>query len=576
MLGYEPQMVDLTKVRPKPLITKSRCPVFASDTGSRERDDTGSRVRLCVVVSTEVLEDETALPVLAALNNHPAFELLVISATQGREAIRESRFGSIQTLSHTEFSPSTLAKTTDICVFYGSSVSGERMAGFAMDLIKNAGVVVDCTDNGALAATGAPVVRGPATLQTIVPLLEGSVLPGRKAIGAGNASEKWVGDNSISKLLEVLGIVPEATVRTPDAKTPRTVIIPTNGVGLGHAQRSSLIAQEMGADHPVGFAAFPSCIPMLQAKGFDCAPLVQKSDFHSEPFANDLINYARLGKLMQRGDRLVFDGGYVFDSIYRTIVERELSAVWIRRGLWQAGQINHTPLERERVFDRVIVPAEAFDELNSAYTYGPDVHAVGPIVQQRDMTKKCRAGMRAKLETRFKRGFKKLVVTMLGGGVAADRSLQLQSLCAQFEARPDCLHLIVVWPNATISANLFGWKNSVVVRTQRALELSMAADLVISAVGYNSFHEILYHRIPAIFIPQMASYMDDQERRARAASDRGLAVTVLADELLVLEREVGAFLDGNKAGEIRQRMGDVSLPDPGNRAAARLIEGVGR
>jgi UDP:flavonoid glycosyltransferase YjiC (YdhE family) len=152
----------------------------------------------------------------------------------------------------------------------------------------------------------------------------------------------------------------------------------------------------------------------------------------------------------------------------------------------------------------------------------------------------------------------------------------LQSLCAQFEARPDCLHLIVVWPNATISANLFGWKNSVVVRTQRALELSMAADLVISAVGYNSFHEILYHRIPAIFIPQMASYMDDQERRARAASDRGLAVTVLADELLVLEREVGAFLDGDKAGEIRQRMGDVSLPDPGNRAAARLIEGVGR
>ena len=105
------------------------------------------------------------------------------------------------------------------------------------------------------------------------------------------------------------------------------------------------------------------------------------------------------------------------------------------------------------------------------------------------------------------------------------------------------------------------------------LALCQAADLVISAAGYNSFHEILYHGIPAIFVPQMAAYMDDQERRAKSASDRGLSATVLASEMLLLEREVKAFLDGGKAAEIRQNLSNTTLPEPGNAAAAALIEG---
>lgn len=97
---------------------------------------------------------------------------------------------------------------------------------------------------------------------------------------------------------------------------------------------------------------------------------------------------------------------------------------------------------------------------------------------------------------------------------------------------------------------------------------------MISAAGYNSFHEILFHGIPAIFVPQMAAYMDDQERRALAASERGLSGTILASEMLLLEREVAAFLDGGKAAEIRRNLKKAELPQPGNRAAAQLIEGL--
>jgi UDP-N-acetylglucosamine:LPS N-acetylglucosamine transferase len=109
------------------------------------------------------------------------------------------------------------------------------------------------------------------------------------------------------------------------------------------------------------------------------------------------------------------------------------------------------------------------------------------------------------------------------------------------------------------------------VRTRDTLSLARAADLAISAVGYNTFHELLYNRIPAIFIPQVAAYLDDQERRARAASDRGLAETVLAHELLILERRLRTLLDSG-ASRLRDALSTLDLPTTGNAAAARLIE----
>jgi UDP:flavonoid glycosyltransferase YjiC (YdhE family) len=167
-------------------------------------------------------------------------------------------------------------------------------------------------------------------------------------------------------------------------------------------------------------------------------------------------------------------------------------------------------------------------------------------------------------------------VTMLGGGVASDRTAQIQTISALLDRRPRCLHLVVVWPNSRVSPGHYGWPGTRVVRTHNSLALAAAADLVVSAAGYNSFHELLYHGIPTIFIPQVAPYLDDQERRARAASERGLAETVLSHELLRLERAITAFLDGGEGEAMRNRLRDHVLPEPGNRVAARLIEDGGQ
>ncbi|MFV2001696.1 MAG: glycosyltransferase [Paracoccaceae bacterium] len=570
-LGREPRMIDLNEFQQKQLLKASVLPLVATAPLAAKPQRAAPEV--FVFLPPERLEEDLTLPMLGAMNHLADFRLNIIISGKGRDIISKSKYSSLTVYGLAELATTTFAKLADIIVFYGDGVPGERMATLALDILRHSGVVIDCTGSAAFVASGAPVLRGPQEIAAMPNFLEHSVLVNRAEIARQIKSNAWLEANSIERLELALDLPkPRAAGRKTSVKSRKTVFYPTNGNGLGHAQRCSLIAAQFRDAKSVVFAAFPSCIPLINSKGFACLPLVQKSDEHDEAHANDLVNYLRLGRSLNQGDRFVFDGGYVFDSVYRTIMEKSLSATWVRRGLWRAGQITDTSLDREKVFEKVIIPSEAFDELNAAYSYGRHVHHVGPIVQNSTQTVKDNKALRQKLGKTFGKKINRLVVTMLGGGVAADRSAQMQTLCTLFERQKDCLHLVVVWPNSKVSSGIFGWKNTRVVKTKNALALCQAADFVVSAVGYNSFHELLYHRVPAILVPQTAPYMDDQERRARAASERGLAETVLASEFLLLEREVAAFLHGGKAALIRKELAGETFVERGNKAAAQIIQ----
>ncbi len=575
-LGYEPQLVDLCELQPKPIRAPHVAPLFAVSAPAPVRR--AQQLRLFMVLPEEILEDPSTPPVLDTLAQMAHVECRVITSGHGRELMRKQGHPLPSAIGFSDLAPTTLAGMADILAIFGPSLPGEQMAAFSLNLMARGGVVIDATSSDAIVQTGAPVLRGPYALAGLRTFLENQVLPNLEALRNEMAGHPWLQASDLSRLENALGMQrpkPAETGENVASGTARRVIFnPTNGVGLGHAQRAAVVASALGDDIDAGFAAFPSCLPMLQAKGFNCLPLVSRSDDFNQPHANDLLNYLRLGQLLTPRDTLIFDGGYVFDSVLRNIVEKQLRAVWIRRGLWQAGQARRTPLEREIYFDKVIVPQEAFDELNIDYSFGKEVHHVGPVVQLAPQNASARAALRAGLAQRFGRDYTHLVVTMLGGGVAADRTAQMQTLCAQIAAHPDWLHLMVVWPNGKVGAPLYGWENSFPVMTQRALGLAQAADVLVSAAGYNSVHEVLYHGIATIFIPQMASYMDDQERRARALSDRDLAVTVSADELMALQRHLADFLEGDKAAEIRANLQAQTLPDTGTERAARLVEEV--
>jgi len=565
-IGRDPKVINLLDSQYSPLVPEALSPQLALS--DEQRPPRVGPTRLCVFLDTGMLQSSDTFSALEMLALDPALHLSVLVSGPTPEApvtTVHSHY-TIDRLEHV--SAISVLRQCDVAVVAGEGPIDERQAVFLVDLMAWGKPTIDCTTDENILAVGAPALRGPESLAALPTYLKGTALLNLKAISSFMRQNNWLKRCSLGLVEQSLGLAPPSDADR-SRRAPRTVMMPTNGVGLGHAQRLGLIAASMETRANTLFAAFPSCVTLLQNRGFDCIPLVQKSSAHSESFANDLVNYRRLDRALQRGDRFVFDGGYIFDSIFRLIQEKDIGAAWIRRGLWQPGQANLRTLARGKIFRKIIVPQEAFEELNGGVFWDRSVENVGPVVQ----TIAAQNGkIRQKLEEKIGRPFQKLIVSMLGGGSAADRSAQLQTLCNHFERRSDCLHLIIVWPGSKVEPGLYGWRNSRVMQTQNALAFALEADLVISAAGYNSFHEVLYHRLPAIFMPQMAPFMDDQERRARAASDRQLAETVLAHELFRLEREVQTFLDEGKAAVVREKLSEVELAKPGTEQAAQLID----
>lgn len=576
VLGQDPEVVDLA-AGARALDELGRdAPVI----GAPRRSAPGARPR-CLIVEPD-LQDGRQASALVALALSRRFQVAVLTDGKAKHAWTATHGAAIPFYHYGEILPAALSERVDILVSFRPPQKNYRLQCLVANLVLSGAALLDGSEGHGVARVQDAFIRGPVDLPSL-----GAFLASEIATNLGEIGKHVQGSATAARLsgARLAGLLQSGPTERPPrtsgrgagtgSTVDRIIFLPTNGVGLGHAQRCALVAAELDRTRAEAvFAVFPSCMRLVKGYGFDAMPLVPRSPLHAQAHENDLTNYLRLLALAEGARTLVFDGGYIFDSVYRAILENRLRGVWIRRGLWRAEQDNAIALDREKAFARVIVPNEAFDELNASYSLGDHVRAVGPIVQRVALDSAQRTALRHELARRYGLSYDRLVVTQLGAGVAADRGAQIQAACGMLERRADVLHLVVVWPTATLQPGWFGWSRSRVVTTHHAGVLAAAADLCISAAGYNSFHETLYGGLPAIFVPQAAPFMDDQRARAQAARERGLAGLVEPHQLMTLEREIGRYLDGGEGAEVRRRMRALQLPPPGNADAAALIEEV--
>ncbi len=568
--GHQPMVTDLTEM---PTITagSSNCPCFGVDIPKKEMPYLNAQKAITVVVSE--IEDPVALNGLQFLTTSRNFNALCyMSGQQKSEWMRSFRPGG-HIYGFSEISPAALSAQSDALVLTGPIGNNQNALCLLNNMLMSGTAIIDATPDGQYEQAGLPVHRGPVDLGYLQMYLSETILPNLEGI---QQSSRGKAAAHLHPLTQFFEDVPRAqNDHQAQTQPPKLHFMPTNGHGLGHAQRCVLIGEAL-AEHNVQpeFFAFPSCLPMIGKAGFDATPLVSRSGLHDASEANDLANQARLRSKVSTGDVLAFDGGYVFDSVIRTIVEKRLRSVWIRRGLWRATQDNRIPMDREKYFERVIVPREAFDELNMGLSMGPRIHDIGPIVRQIKTTKSSNNQLRKRLAKEFGTSFDKLVVTMLGSGVSHDLSANVQAVCNAVEQREDCLNLIVVWPSSVVPAERFAWTRSKVVKSMSASWLAAHADLMVSAAGYNSFHEAMYNNVPTIFVPQVHEMLDEQDLRAEAAEKLGLCAHVPAAKLSQLDRELRSCLDGSRTQDIRAALKAYSFPEPGNAEAASLLAEV--
>lgn len=565
--GLQPRVVDLARLSQRPVVPASPLPMFA--VASEPGLAGPGRPRVILDLSPDLAADLQVQRMAAALSLSAdmAFEVM---APETPELVPRWHSLGITAWRPWELAPHAVAARADVIVLGGTRPPDWHAGLSVIDLLARGGTVVDMTPEGAVAATGAPVLRGPAEIAALPEFLAGRVLPAIGQIRRTLPDNPWLAGFRFARLAELLGL-PEPDARPAPRRRRRIVILPTNGIGLGHAARSCSVAAALPDPSRALFTAYPSCVGLIEARGFEATPLVGRTGEHTDRDAEDVLNHLRLNRVARAGDLFVFDGGFVFDSVVRLIASKGLKAVWVRRGLWQAGKDFATNLLREKVFSRVIVPGEAFPDLERPLSFGEKVHRVGPVVLPAPMDDAGRADLRARLAAALGIGFDTLIVSMLGAGVAADRTAEIHVVAQHAARRKGAAHLVVTWPGSAVDPALYRFGNTRVVRTHRAAEIAAAADVAVTAAGYNGFHEVLYNRVPAIFVPQMASFMDDQAARARAAEKRDLALAVQGGEVLMLDRALSDMIDGGLSGELRARLSGASLPAPGTGEAARII-----
>ncbi len=564
-LGYEPSTPEIQTVQGLPEVS---VPIFAS---ARRRS---SRSRPRVALVNPPAESEEQCAAFLPMSRERDYEMLVITSGKEKRIWQDVLGLETPVWHYNEIAPHVLAAQIDIAVLFGPPNGWARFQALIANLVCANCILIDASEKNAWAGFGNNILPGTGRADFLATWLRKEIVPGRNEIETSDRFEAAKARFRLPPELKALVPAPASAsmAKTDKGRTGDIVFMPTNGVGLGHAKRCMVVAKDLAQPDRAKFAAFPSCIGMLSRAGFDSSPLVARR-LGTPDDNNDLVNYLRLSPFCVGASGFVFDGGFVFPSVMNAVLTNKLPAIWIRRGLWQDSQNNRVMLDRQKIFERIIVPHEAFEELNAPVAQSGRIREVGPIVQKINLSQAEKETIRAELAERLGRPLEKLVVTMLGGGVAADRRAQISAVAAHLSTRKDVTNLVVVYPTSVVDPGWFNHPNTVVVRTFHASVLMQAADIFISAVGYNSFHEVLYGAVPTIFIPQMAPYMDDQRARGNAAVQRGLAELVEPWEPLKLTNSIDEFLAG-RAETVRETLAQFELPETGSAAAARIIEEI--
>jgi hypothetical protein len=126
----------------------------------------------------------------------------------------------------------------------------------------------------------------------------------------------------------------------------------------------------------------------------------------------------------------------------------------------------------------------------------------------------------------------------------ADSGPDVIAVCAEAIKQAGAVPVIAHWPMSRLPAP--DVEGAIVIETIPLAPFYDAFDAVVSAAGYNSFHELLAWGGKVVFVPQDDAGRDNQIARAQYAVDHGLAASCSRRALHLLP-ELLAHLGAGKA-----------------------------
>ena len=328
-----------------------------------------------------------------------------------------------------------------------------------------------------------------------------------------------------ARLAELIGR-PETPAQQPKPTSPRRaaasrptlMLISSNGSGMGHLTRLLAYARRAEPDLTPHFVSLSQAVGVVAQFGysFEYVPSARATGLSSRRWHELFAERVADAVTRHRPAVVVFDGTWPYTGIPR-VREAHPDArwVWSRRGMWRRGK-SVEQIAKAAWFDLVLAPGE----LAAAYDRGPTARAdgirLGPVtlldgdeLDDRDTARRA-LGLPPD---------RPLALVALGAGNINDTSHETGAIVAALRR----LGVDICVTQTEIAALDRGQAGVHVVREFPLSRRFRAFDLAVSASGYNSFHELLRFGIPTLFIPNQDTALDDQQGRARFASDRGLA-----------------------------------------------------
>jgi Glycosyltransferase family 28 C-terminal domain len=357
----------------------------------------------------------------------------------------------------------------------------------------------------------------------------------------------------LKRLRELIGPPCRSARRAGIARRKRRILFVTsNGVGIGHLTRMLAVARRCPQPLEPVFLTLSQAIRIVREQGF----LVEYLPFRTV-LGCDVQHWNRclreeVSELIAFYDPavLVFDGNVPYQGLLDALrAHPDVWTVWCRRGMWQPGR-GADVIAREREFDAVVEPRDLAGDRDQGLTaqHRTGIRPIAPIrlLDAGDLLSPDAA--RAALSIDPSRP---AVLLQLGAGNNYDYATLRRTAIALLRERYDADVRVAEWPIAERPIELPEG-----VGTLKEYPLSRylrAFDLVISAVGYNSFHELLLAGVPAIFVPNEHPQQDDQLARARFAEHRGVGACVRVREVYRLSACVERLLQPDERRRIAER-----------------------
>jgi hypothetical protein len=333
---------------------------------------------------------------------------------------------------------------------------------------------------------------------------------------------------------------------------PYLVVVP-NGVGIGHLTRMLTLARVLNrkTSCPVIFWCYSRAAQIIQAAGFPVLLRQTADHLGTDPALWRSWEMRAFRELIRqtRPHAVIYDGSTIDQFIVRALAAPEngsTALVWVRRAMWQKTS-DASVLEAAQYCDLIIEPGDLAEQADTGPTtrISPRHRGFSRLVRTRPITMLGRQDLLSRKQARKKLNMKrgKYCLISLGADVFADRDI----LTAQIAEAAANARISLVWAQSPLAGapRLPKAIGPHICQTYPLSRYLNGFDGVISATGYNSFHELmLLFDGPVLFAPTVHKRLDDQTARARHAAKMGWAEVLDPEEGVNQFRQIADFMAG--------------------------------